>query len=68
MGSVTIAVVVDVILRDGCAPRGATLELDVVDVDASIYDIRIDALAAGGVVLVDRVCIGTELLTVGDAR
>ena len=60
----TIAVVVDVILRDGCPPRCATLELDVVDVDASVYDIRIDTLAAGRVVLVDRVCIGTELLTV----
>jgi hypothetical protein len=68
MGSVTVAVIVDVILRDGLAPGGATLELDVVNVDTSVDDVHINALTARGVVLVAGESSETETLTVGDTR
>ena len=68
MGSVTVAVIVDVILRDGLAPGGATLELDVMNVDTSVDNVHINALTARGVVLVAGESSETETLTVGDAR
>jgi len=46
MGSVTISVFVNIILRDGLAPRSPTLELDVVDVDICIDDVAVNTLTA----------------------
>jgi hypothetical protein len=57
---VTVAVLVDVILRDGLAPGGATLKLDVVDVDTGIDDVHVDTLTAGRVVLVESESSETE--------
>ena len=68
MGSVTVAVLVDVVLGDSCAPSGATLELDVVNVDTGINDVHIDTLTASRIIIVDRVCVGAELLTVRGTR
>ena len=68
VGPVTVTVLVDVILRDGLAPRSATLKLDVVDVDTGIDDVHVNALTAGRVVLVESEGSKTELSTVGDTR
>jgi hypothetical protein len=68
MGSVTVAVIVDVILRDGLAPGGATLELDMVNVDTSVDNVHINAFTARRVVLVAGKSTETEPLTVGDTR
>ena len=65
---VTVAVFVNVILRDGLAPRSATLKLDVVDVDTGIDDVHVNAFTAGRVVLVESESSKTELPTVGDTR
>lgn len=46
MGSVTIAILVNVVLRDGLAPECTTLEFDVVDIDASINDIYVNTVSA----------------------
>ena len=43
MGSMAITVLIDIIGRDGLAPRSTALELFVFDVDASIDNIDIDA-------------------------
>ena len=68
VGSVTVGVLVDVMLGDGFSPRGATLELGVVDVNADVYDVYINTLTTGRVVLVESVGVRAELLTVGDTR
>ena len=66
MGSVTIAIIVDVILRNGLAPGGPTLELGVVDVDPGIDDVHVNTLTAGRVVVVESESSETEFATVGD--
>ena len=68
VGPVTVAVLVDVILGNGLAPGGATLELGVVDVDTGIDDVDVNALAAGRIVLVESESSETEPLAVGDTR
>jgi hypothetical protein len=68
VGSVTITVLIDVILRDGLAPRGPTLKLDVVDVDTGIDDVHVDTLTAGRVVIVESESSETEFRAVGDTR
>lgn len=52
VGTVAVAILIDVVLRNGLAPERATLELDMVDVDAGVDDVNIDALATSRVVLV----------------
>ena len=68
MGSVAIFILVDVTSSGGYAPRTASLELGVIDLDTGTYDVRVDAFTTGRIVLVDRVCIIDNLLAVGDAR
>ena len=68
MSPVTVAALVDVILRDDPAPRSATLKLDVIDVDTGIDDVHLNTLTAGRVVFVESGCPKTELLAVGDTR
>lgn len=45
MSPVSVAILVSIVLRDGLAPGRASLEVDVVDVGASVNDIDINALA-----------------------
>ena len=66
VGSVVVAVLVDIVLRDGLAPRGATLE-DVVDIDVSINYVHVNA-TTGRVVLVESESSESEFLAVGNAR
>ena len=66
MGTVTVAVLINVVLGNGLAPRSATLELKVLDVDASVDDVDVDAAAPVGIVLVLRECTEGELSTVAD--
>ena len=66
MGSVTIAVVVDVILRDSLVPRGAIVKLCVVDVDTGMDDIHVNILTAGGIVIVESESPETEFRMIGD--
>jgi len=54
--TVSIAVLISIALRDGLAPRCATLEVNVVDVGAGVDDIDVDALAA---------VLGVEVLVEG---
>jgi hypothetical protein len=65
--SVTIAVLVDAILQDGLAPRGATLKLDVVDADTGIDDVHVDTFTAHRVVIVESESSEIEFRAVGDA-
>ena len=66
VGTVTVAVLINVVLGNGLAPRSATLELKVLDVDASVDDVDVDAAAPVGIVLVLRECTEGELSTVAD--
>ena len=68
MGSVAISVFVDIVLGDGLAPGGSTLELDVVDVDTRIDDVDVNTLTTGRVVLVESESPETKSLTVRDTR
>ena len=68
VGTVTVPVFVDVILRDGLPPGGTMLELDVVNVDASIDDVDVDTFTAGRVVIIESESAEAEFLTVGDTR
>lgn len=68
MGPVTVSVLVDVILRDGLSPRGATLKLDVVNVDTGIDDVDVDTLTAGRVVLIESKSSEAKFITMGDTR
>lgn len=66
VGSVAVAILIGIALRDSLAPLGAALEVDVVNVRAGVDDVHVNALTTiGGVqVLVE----GTEgeAVTVGD--
>ena len=62
----TIAILIDIILRDGLAPGGMTLELDTLDVDASIDDIHVNALTTSRVMLVESESSETKFGMVGD--
>jgi hypothetical protein len=68
VGSLTTAVLVDAILRDDLAPRGATLKLDVIDVDTGIDDVHVDTFTVGRVVIVGSGGGGVEFRAVGDTR
>ena len=68
VGPVTVAILVDVIQRNGLAPVGATLELDVVNVDTGIHNVHIDTVTAVTVVFVEGESSQTKLITVGDTR
>ena len=68
VSAVTITILVDVILGDRLAPRGTTLELNMVDVDAGIDDVHVNTLTAGRVVVVQSESGETELVTVGETR
>ena len=66
MGSVAVSVFVDIVLRDGPAPGGPALELDVVDVDTGIDDVDVNTLTISRVVLVTSESSETKSLTVRD--
>lgn len=50
VGSMTVTVVVDIVVRNSRAPERAALELDVVDVDAGVNDVYINTLTTSWVV------------------
>lgn len=52
VSTVTVVVLIDIVLRNGLAPRGTALELGVVDVDTSVDDVNVDALTTIGRVLI----------------
>jgi hypothetical protein len=54
--SVSVAILVCITLRDGLAPRRATLEIDVVNVGAGVNDVDVNALAT---------VLGVEILVEG---
>lgn len=54
--SVSVAILICITLRDGLAPRRATLEVDVVDVGAGVNDVDINTLAT---------VLGVEVLVEG---
>lgn len=64
VGSVTVSVIVDVILRDGLSPRGTSLKFDMLDVDTGIDDVDIDALATARVVFIESESSETEPVAV----
>ena len=66
MGSMIIAVLIDVTPMDGLVPEGMTLELGVFGADASIDDVHINTLTTGRVVLVESGSSETGFGTVGD--
>lgn len=65
---VAILVLIDIILYNGLPPGRPALELIVVDVDARIDDVDVDALSPTGVVLVLPVRAERELVSVADTR
>jgi hypothetical protein len=52
--TVTVAILIDIISRDGLPPGGTTLELDMVDIDTRVNDIGVNTLPTLGVILVTR--------------
>ena len=64
----TVAVLINVVLRDGLAPGRAALELDVLGVDTGVNDVDINARTAIRVVLVLGEGTERELRAVADAR
>ena len=64
MGSVTIAVIVDVILRDSLAPGGPALKLGVVD--SGVDDVHVNTLTTGRVVIVESETPETVFVMMGD--
>lgn len=52
MSTVTVAVLINVILRDGLAPGRTALELDVLGVDTSVDDVNINTSTAVRIILV----------------
>jgi hypothetical protein len=67
VGSVTIVVDVDIILRNRLAPRGTIFELFVVDIDTSVNDVDIDTLARIGMIFILGEGPKGELWPVADA-
>ena len=68
MGTMAVAILIDIIHRDSDSPTGATFKLDVVDVDTSIDDVHVNTVTAGRMVVVESEGSEAELVTVGDAR
>lgn len=64
----TVAVLINVVLRDGLAPGRAALELDVLGVNTGVDDVDINARTAVRVVLVLGESTERELRAVADAR
>ena len=64
--TVTVEILVGV-LGDGFTPLGATLELDVVDVDSGVDNVGVDAFSGDGVVIVAIVSSEGERLAVRDS-
>jgi hypothetical protein len=67
MGSVTIAIGVNVILGNGTTPLGTAIKLDVLDVDTGIDDINVYTFTAFGVVDIASEGAKGELGAVADA-
>lgn len=63
--AVTVAVLIDVV-RDGLAPGGTTLEVDVLDIDAGINDVHVDTLASLSRVEILGECAKGEFSAVSD--
>lgn len=68
MGSVAIVVIVNVIQRNGLAPRCTSFELFVLDIDTGVNDVDIDAFATGALIFVLIESAERELRAVADAR
>ena len=68
MGSVAVTVLVDIVGRDGFAPRSTAPELNVVDIDTSIDDIYIDTFTTIRIVNILGEGTETELRSVTDTR
>jgi hypothetical protein len=51
----------------GLAPKGTTLELNMVSIDTSVYDVNVNTVSTIGVVFVFRECTERKLRTVADA-
>jgi hypothetical protein len=67
VGAVTVVVLVDIVLGNGLAPLGATRELFVMNVDASIDNVDIDTLATERLVVVFAVSAKSQAGAVADA-
>ena len=59
-----VSVLVNIVLRNGLAPGCATLKLDVVDVDADINNVHVNALAVLKIVLIESEGSKAETLAV----
>ena len=68
MGSVAIVVFVKVIQGDSLAPRCTSLELLVVDVDASVNDVDINTLTAIMIIFILGESAEGELWAVANTR
>jgi hypothetical protein len=68
MGAVSVAILVDIVLRHGRTPGRTALEFGVGDVNPGVNDVDINALAALGVVFVPLEGAEAEFGTVADAR
>lgn len=64
VSTVTVAVLIDIILRDGLSPASASLELDVIDVDTGVDDIYVDTFTSALVVDVASECTKAEFVPV----
>ena len=68
MGPVAVSVLVNIVLRNGLAPGRATLELDMVNVDAGIDNVDVNALTTFRFVLVESEGSEAESLAVRNTR
>ncbi len=50
VSTVSVAVLINVVLRDGLAPAGTSFELDVVDIDTSVDNVYVDAFSTFSIV------------------
>lgn len=66
VSSVTVSILIGITLRNGLAPPGAALKVNVVDVGASINNVNINTLTAVGLVNVLVVCGEAKRLPVRD--
>ena len=66
MGSMAVSIFVNIVLRDGPAPGGLALELNVVDVDTGIDDVDVNTLTTSRVVLIESESSEAKSLAVED--
>lgn len=64
-GDGPFAIHVDVVLRDGSSPGGAIFRLDLIEVDASIDYLHVNALATDRAVFVESESSEAKAATVG---